>query len=244
MTIKADIKKRKEQHFVEEAARLLGESWSAAARECPDFIIGTSGSHFGLEVSEVYLGPSGERGSSAKETESQNHRWLNKICREVEERDKVKLDVAFLGKRSDPARAAILAALSAEDFANRPVGHRMEPPPDDGDSESEPEHGRLWATKAIHSRATFVQDSSGWVSTDTAILQEAISRKAFKLANYREAVKDVRLLLVADRTRNSGKLMARGNIAVDPCGFDVIYFLSYPVKIEICGVVSSRHASK
>lgn len=244
MTIEADIKKRIEQHFVEEAARLLGESWSPTARERPDFMIGTGGSHFGLEVSQVYLGASDERGSCAKMNESRNDRWLNEIRREIEQRDNVVLDLTFLGERSDAARAAALAALSAEDFANRPVGHRMEPPPDDDESDSEFDHGRLWATKAIHPRATFVKDSSGWVSADTAILQKAISRKAPKLADYREATKDVRLLLVADRTRNSGKLMAISNIAVDPCGFDVIYFLSYPVKIVICEAVSSRHTSK
>lgn len=55
-----------------------------------------------------------------------------------------------------------------------------------------------------------------------------------KLARYREAAgPDIRLLLVADRICNSGKLMLDEGTALDVQGFQVVYFFSYPESVTI-----------
>ncbi|MGH6975821.1 MAG: hypothetical protein ACREED_02225, partial [Stellaceae bacterium] len=58
---------------------------------------------------------------------------------------------------------------------------------------------------------------------------------------YRESVglNDIRLLVVANRIMNSGKLSLQGRPAFDVQGFQVVYFLSYPESIEVFGCASN-----
>jgi hypothetical protein len=52
-------------------------------------------------------------------------------------------------------------------------------------------------------------------------------------ATARAAGPDIRLLLVADRIHNSGKLMLDDTAALDTEGFQVVYFFPYPEEVII-----------
>jgi hypothetical protein len=54
--------------------------------------------------------------------------------------------------------------------------------------------------------------------------------KSMKLQAYKASsgLNDIRLLIVANRLKNSGKLALRANSSMEHQGFRNIYFLSYP----------------
>ena len=45
-----------------------------------------------------------------------------------------------------------------------------------------------------------------------------------------------RLLVIADRTKNSGKLTIDDEFVPTLHGFDGVYFLSYPINVKFFGV--------
>jgi len=164
------------------------------------------------------------KGSRARAGESQRERWLSGLRQDYEKRVSVTLDLKFLGTPTDAAYSSIMAALIDEGFAEKPLAHRME---------RAVYGGKVWATKALRPTWRFMKDSVGWVSRDAAILQNAIDKKAANLDEYRKACSDVRLLVVANRLLNSGKLAIDDGAAPNLCGFDVVYFLSHPIEIRV-----------
>lgn len=56
---------------MEQAARLLGKTWDLGDDcEHPDFVVTDGGQQFGLEVTELFIGPQGDAGSSLKASKS------------------------------------------------------------------------------------------------------------------------------------------------------------------------------
>jgi hypothetical protein len=91
----------------------------------------------------------------------------------------------------------------------------------------------LQASFGNYSRWLLVDDRVGWTREVTSTdLQSAINKKAVKLRLYKQKYTDIDLLLVADRTFNSGKLLPAHNLVIQNPGFRRIYFLSYPEAIE------------
>ncbi len=217
-------KKRREQFFAEEAARSLGVTWQFESREGPDFIVTAEGHRFALEVTQVHVGAASRRGSHSRFVESANANWLRSINEEFQQTSSSKLDVKFLGEATDIARASLLTALRRERFDEKPVLHKME---------AEVCGGKVWATKGPRARWTFLKDRVGWVSRDGDFWNTAIAKKATKLPDYRRVQEDVRLLVIADRTANSGKLLIDDAFQPDICGFDAVYLFSYPSEIKV-----------
>jgi hypothetical protein len=52
---------------------------------------------------------------------------------------------------------------------------------------------------------------------------------------YKQEYEIIKLLLVADRSFNSGKLIDVDQLAVSNPGFRAIYFMSYPESIQHVG---------
>ena len=68
------------------------------------------------------------------------------------------------------------------------------------------------------------------------IITDAIKKKSNELDRYRSAAgADVRLLLVADRIHNSGKLMLDDTATLDTQGFHAIYVFPYPEHVRVFG---------
>ncbi len=85
-------------------------------------------------------------------------------------------------------------------------------------------------TKAFRAEWYSVNDRVGWVNCDPIQrIADAVEKKSKKLPAYKEEVGlDIRILLVADRINNSGKLMLKERPALDLRGFRVVYFFSSP----------------
>jgi hypothetical protein len=218
--------KRRERFFVEQAAKLLGKPWILENdREHPDFIVTEGDRRFGLEVCEIFIGPQDHAGSAMKRTESGVHRQLEELRRQYEVITPTTLRVPIVGRLSPENMASIVPALVAEDSASKPIGHHLVIDRGNG--------VRLHVTKAFRPEWFSVNHRVGWVDRNPLpMIIDAISKKSNELERYRAAADpDVRLLLVADRIHNSGKLMLDHTAALDTQGFQAAYVFPYPDSV-------------
>ena len=204
--------KNRERFYAEEAARLLGKMWDLGDddRENPDFLVTEGGEKFGLEVTEVFIGPQGNAGSALKTNESKTQRAVNALQREYESKANVPLIVKFVGQMDADNLATVVPALVAHDLSSKPTCYYFV-------HDTSVEHPartrlRVHVTKALRPDWYSVNDRAGFVDCNPHdIIAGAIAKKGADLPRYKEAVgSDVRLLLVANRISNSGKLMLKG----------------------------------
>ena len=177
---------------------------------------------FGLEISEIFTGPRSRSGSSMKKGESINHNILDALRKEYEALKSIPLRARFVGYLSAENLTSALSAIIKHDFSSKPIGHNVVIDEDNG--------LRVHVAKAFRAEWFSINDRAGWVdrSPDQKIA-DAIKDKSKKLGQYIESVgPDIRLLLVADRINNSGKLHLEAQTKFDVCGFTKVYFLSYP----------------
>jgi hypothetical protein len=90
-------------------------------------------------------------------------------------------------------------------------------------------------TKAHRPDWYSVNDRVGFVNRNPhGIIADAIMKNADELPRYKQiAGIDVRLLLVADRISNSGKLMLDKGAQFDLRGFNTVYLFPYPEDVII-----------
>jgi hypothetical protein len=220
--------KRRERFFVEQAAKLLGKIWILAEdREHPDFVVTEGDQRFGLEVCEIFTGPQDRAGSAMKRTESGAHRQIETLRREYEAITPTMLRVQIVGRLSPENMASIVPALVAEDLTSKPIAHHLVIDQGNG--------LRLHVTKALRPEWFSVNHRVGWVDRNPLpIIADAIKKKSNELERYRAAAgPDIRLLLVADRIHNSGKLMLDDTAALDTQGFQAVYVFPYPESVMI-----------
>jgi hypothetical protein len=220
-------KKQQERLYVEEAARLLNVCWRIDSdREHPDFLILDGDKLFGLEVCELFAGHQSEAGSVGKIREVATQRAINDLRRRFEATNSVVLDAKFVGRLEPKGMDEIAQLLASVDFASKPVGSQAIVNASNGLN--------VYATKALRSNWYSVSDRVGWVDRWPAQeIAEAIEAKSGQLPRYRQAVDDVRLLLVANRLFNSGKLALEGPLDLNTRGFRKVYFLSYPESVAV-----------
>ena len=223
-------KKRHERFLVEQAAHLLGKAWHIGLedRENPDFLVTEGDHHFGLEVCEVFTGEQDESGSSMKKLESKKRKFIDELRRQYEAATAVTLTVKFVGITDAKDLATVVSALLAEDLAGKALGYHCVIDQNSG--------LRLHVTKALRADWYSVDDRVGLVNlSPMPRIVDAVEKKSQKLAEYsRAAGSDIRLLVVADRIFNGGKL-APGEISpldtLDTKGFRVVYFFSSPESV-------------
>lgn len=221
--------KLKERAWAEELAKHLGAEWTFEDGESPDFLVVEKAKKFGLEVTEVFAGAVSRKGSLLKRDESGNHRAIEALRSAYEAVHPEPLNVQFVGEYSDEAASRVVANLVGVDFPSKPVGHKETI--DDGQGL------RIHARKGLRPIWYNVMDRVGWVDNNPRPkIEEAIKAKAYELERYRHNVgADVRLLIVADRINNSGKLALADGDKFDLMGFDQVYFYSRPEGVITLG---------
>ena len=224
--------KEGERFFVEKAAELLGKGWCLGPdRENPDFIVTEGAEQFGLEVCEIFTGPQDEIGSHMKRAESETQRAVNALRREYEAKENIPLIVKFVGDMCDENVAEVLPALDSMNLLTIPFGHQDTIVVDDGKAKLS-----VYVTRALQANWFSVNDRAGWVdrNPEDRITKE-IEMKSEKLPRYKKCtgLDDIRLLVVANRIMNSGKLSLQKHPALDLRGFQVVYFLSYPESVAV-----------
>ena len=94
----------------------------------------------------------------------------------------------------------------------------------------------MHVTRALQANWFSVNDRAGSVDPNPVDrITKAIEDKAKKLPRYKECtgLDDIRLLVVANRIMNSGKLSLEECPELDFRGFQVVYFLSYPAPVTV-----------
>ena len=222
------MNKREERFYVERAAEMLDVSWTVGEdREIPDFIVTEGDRQFGLEVSEVFIGHVGRKGSERKAEESIHQETIDRY-REmyVAEKD-VPLCVRILGPVTDETMGELLGHLLQHDFESMRPGNQIIVQPSD--------QFKVYVTRALRNWWFRVNDRVGMVNMNPMpIINARVAMKSRRLTSYQEAAgDDVRLLLVAKRILNSGKLKLVDQSAIDMRGFKTVYFLSYPESVTV-----------
>jgi len=225
-------KKRIERYFVEEAAKFLDKKWSLGPdRERPDFIVTEGKQQFGLEVCEIFTGPQDKTGSYIKKKESNTQTAVNRLRKNYERIEDVPLIVKFNGDMCDENMTAVLPALEALKLSTKPLQYHKRFVVDKGRAMLD-----VYITRSLIADWYCLNDRIGWVNCNPIDrITEAIKEKSEKLPDYKTntGLKNIRLLIVADRTKNSGKLVLQECPALDVGGFHRVYFFSYPENVQI-----------
>jgi hypothetical protein len=221
--------KIEERLFAERAIALLGENWTIREtdneREWPDLLIETATGPFGLEVRKIYIDEA-PRGSPKRGAESSGVRLLREVAGLYYAEGAPPARVQFYGRPGDPA---ILAGDLTSMIPSMQIWERKKVI---YDSQRWMHVCRLPAKCAEFRRWDIVSDSVGWVGViDSSVVQRAIQGKSAKVARYKVHIEDVRLLLVSDRTRNSGKQRFADSPCISGAGFNQIYLLSFPDEL-------------
>lgn len=240
------LKKKNELFFVERAAELLGKRWCLENHEHPDFIVTEGMRKFGLEVCEIFAGeqiwtnrnrPAGFR---IRRKESETQQAIDKLRQDYELQAEVALVVQFVGDMCGENLDGVLPTLFALNLATKPVCYR-----DDFYVDKGPARLHVYITRAFQANWFSVGDRVGWVNRSPIDrIAKATEAKAKKLPQYKKSsgLYNIRLLIVANRILNSGKLALLGVPPLDVHGFEIVYFFSYPQFITIFD--GARHISR
>ncbi len=224
--------KEGERFFTEAAAKRLGKGWCLGPdREKPDFVITEDEKQFGLEFTYLFAGPQDEHGSHRKRAESDTQKAVNTLRAEYERNENTPLAVKLVGDLCRENIDEIVPILLGLKLSAKPFGHQDRFEVDKG-----PAKLSVYATRAIHADWFYVNHRVGGVDRKPLErITEAIEYKAKKLPRYREntGLEDIRLLIVADRRMNSGKLYLEGPPTLDLREFQVVYFFSYPEYVSV-----------
>lgn len=223
MLRQADSQKKEEEYWARQAALKLDEPWDLFSRERPDFRVTSTADEFGLEVTECHIGPESGKGSSWRAAEGNNTKVLEAARRKYERATGISLNLKYLGPVNQTAMDELVNALQKVAF-DRPEDLAKS-------TEIGFASGKAWAHRATNPHWIVVRDGVGWVSRNEEYLQREIDKKARKLPIYREAYSDIRLLVVANRIHNSGKLILEERFRPNLRGFNAVYFFSYPERV-------------
>ena len=222
------MNKWEERFYVERAAEMLKVEWVVGEdRESPDFIIAEGNYQFGLEISELFIGREGRKGAAKKAEESFDQEAIDRYRNIYEGERDIPLCVRILGSVNDEIMDQLLAYLLRHDFGAMSLGDQIVIQPSD--------HFKAYVTKGLRNWWFRVDDRVGMVNTDPMpIMEVRVARKSENLRRYQEAAgEDVRLLLVANRIMNSGRLKLVEKESLDTRGFRAVYFLSYPENVTV-----------
>ena len=227
-----DKKKRHERFYAEEAGKLLDKTWALEANEHPDFIVTEDGQKFGLEICQIFKGMRGRKGSQLRKNEAEKQRAIDALRREYEEKEDIRLVAKFLGNTCDENMAKVVPKLLDMNLSNKPLGYQENFTVDDGPWG--PTLLKIYVTRAFRSWWYSVDDCVGWVDRNPMdFIDEAVKKKSPKLMSYKDCtdLDDIRLLIVADRMKNSGKLELSQKFDLNTRGFRFVYFFSYPESV-------------
>ena len=164
------------------------------------------------------MGPQNHAGSALKNNpKSMTQRSVNALRFEYEAITNIPLHVRCVGDMGANNMATVIAALVRKTwYPSRPaIGLSLLPNTCNG--------LRVHVTKAFRSDWYSVNNRVGFVNRDPRkMIADAIEKKSKALTRSQAlAGPDIRLLLVADRFHNSGKLMLEERTAFDFDGFQL-----------------------
>jgi hypothetical protein len=221
--------KVEERLYAEKASFLLGRSWCINdppnEDEWPDLLVNDGDQDFGLEVRNLYP-DEGVTGSSKRAGESKRVKQLRKAADCYYQNNLTAVNVKIFGDLGDPAKLAQNVAEAVESL-------------------------RVWQQKKVrlgtgrwmyvsrlpdecgkYKRWILLSDAVGWVGhADSAMVQQAVFKKSVNLPKYKRHLEKISLLLVCDRTLNSGKFRFDNVKGLGTAGFEYVYLFSCPDQL-------------
>lgn len=221
--------KVQERIFVEGFLQRCPDALSLIAeRESPDFLMRDHRGEFGLEVAQAFRS-NGVAGSPAKAAESRRVKYLRGLASAYYQAGGMPLLVkAILPDQPDFVLATLIEKLKVE---------RTDKPWERTSFVFSPSAEfyltALPAEAGEYKRWLCINNSVGWVGRLHAdLLTPRIREKAAKINYYRQAANRVALLLVVDRTCESGMLQWRAD---EPpphtVGFEMVYLYIHPFEV-------------
>ena len=215
--------------YAMKTGELLDELWKVEPSpdeiNWPDLIVTTELGKFGLEVREIYLDES-SKGSIKKAYEKNNLKSIKNLADAYYKTNCFSIKADLLGDigHHDHLLNAILREVpQLSEFEQKRI---------------EPYNGCVIYVRRLpdylgeYKRWNYVSDKVGWVSNiNKDVIDKVIVGKAKNLPKYATNISDVRLLLVSGRIFNSGKARLEDEIISDTCGFNEVYYLSYPEAV-------------
>lgn len=224
--------KEGERFFTEKAAKALNKEWCLGPdRENPDFIVSEGEKQFGLEVVYIFAGQQDEHGSHKKRAERDTQKAVHALRAEFEKKDDTPLAVKFVGDMCRENVDEVVPILHGWKLSAKPFGCLDSFTVDNGSAKLS-----VYITRAIQPNWFRVNDRVGWVNRNPIDwITETIEGKAKNLPRYKKCsdLDDIRLLIVADRRMNSGRLSLEDSPALDLRGFYAVYFFSYPESVTV-----------
>lgn len=222
--------KNEEAFFARKAIELLGETWSVKEspneEDWPDLIVSSRNVKFGLEVRNIFKDES-KSGSNTKEIESIRVSRLKLLADLYYKKTSVPIN---LNIRGDIEKSKIddIALFLANTVI--PLEEKEEIERDKFGVKFYIQ--RLPSTFENYSRWKNINDYICWKSKLTQeVLVNAVLAKESKLAKYRKNIPDMRLLLVLNTMKNSGRADFPEGFYDIESEFNDIYVMLYPDKI-------------
>ena len=166
-----------------------------------------------------------------KRQESLTQNTLSDLQRQYESKENIPLNIGFVGDMCEKNMICVVPRLLEMNLPNQDYGYHDVIEIDEG-----PAILRAHVTRALRPNWFRVNDRAGWVDHEPELrIDNAIAEKAKKLPSYKEntGLDDIRLLIVANRIMNSGKLSLDKLPNLDKRGFRIVYFFPYPEPVVL-----------
>ena len=224
--------KNEEMHFAKKASELLAVEWdieeSPSEKDWPDLIVSSNGEKFGLEVRSIFKDEF-ESGSALRKKESFRNSCLKDLAEKYYEITDIPISLKIngdigkehIGNISEFLKTNVAGLEEKEQlnvvYKESGVKFYLQRLPNDFGQYS------WWLN---------VSDYVGWVSKfKNEILENAISSKEKKIEKYRKNISDIRLLLVLNVVKNSGRAEIDEFLNELKSEFREMYIMMYPEKI-------------
>ncbi len=218
--------------FAEYTSNLLNEEWSINQppneSEWPDLLVNHNGRSFGLEVRCIFLDEKAS-GSTLKKNESHRQMLLKQLALMYYENFDIPLAINISGALREELLSEILSHITKEIvFLNDYERKRVVA----NNRKTKIYLHRLPDKIGKYEFWRYIGDNVGWVSRLSSLeIQKFINEKEAKADKYLTNIASVRLLLVLDRTKNSGRAEIPAELSVYSNKFEMVYLLSYPERV-------------
>jgi hypothetical protein len=204
-------------------------------KDPPDFLLHVQDRVIGVEVTNIYVDEK-KKGSKRREQESYKQKQLRRLAQRYYEKTAVPILVKANMRACTSPIDLDQTVFSLLECAELRVWEEAKV-----ELETCSRGALLLYVRRLpkeftrYARWICIDNQVGWVQElSNEIIMKAVKKKQDKLVKYRSVCEHTTLLLVADRTLNSGRLEWTGEplSAVRDCGFDSVWVLIYPLKVH------------
>lgn len=220
--------------YAESFVKDMGYDWTVEVPpnedDWPDLLIKTSNDIFGLEVRDIYVDEN-RRGSIEKRDESFRQKLLSDLAVKYYAKKKYPILLKIRGLLDKDSVDKVLDYLLSTDLQVwRRITH---------DIIIKGKKTRLFLERmpgsfVNYSRWVYMDDNIGWVQRiKDEDIENIVKEKSANISKYQKNVKNVSLLIVSNRIKNSGKLHLEKSRNINTYGFKNVFFYMHPLEIIV-----------